>query len=583
MTTSEQEMSSERSLLAAMIELACANKGDWESTIQRILVVEARELGVERVSFWAVHDELPGDIVLVCEMAYRRALGAFERGFSFRPGEGREYVEAVVGSSAPLAVEDVRAEPRLRRVLAYLDEQQITSILDCPVLSCGKLAGILSVQHVGSPRRWRRSDQRFAVSVAQTAGAAFEVRTRTEAQRASLRMTFLEQAALMLSQTLDPDEVARRAVALTVPSLGDAARVVVFEDGAPRTAAFDCKTPGGAALLDAAMQERAAAVQYAIAQRDAILVPDLMNAIDAVTREVDPNFIAALRVAGMKSLIAVPMFVGNTVVGVVMLYSASRHFAVDDLGRAEAFANSLAAALENARLHQRLQAALRTREEFIALAGHELRTPLTALQLNAQELVRKAPSRLVEKLGHNILKQATALTRLSARMLDAVRASKFRFSFVTAPTDLAAVAREAAASFGPALEQRGSELVLHADEPVVGDWDGTQLDAVLSYLLDNAAKFGAGRPVEVTVQREGDAATLSVRDHGPGIPPDRLPHIFEVFERAVSADHYGGLGLGLFLTKAIVEGHGGRITVENLPGDGVMFTARLPLHSSPRA
>jgi signal transduction histidine kinase len=114
---------------------------------------------------------------------------------------------------------------------------------------------------------------------------------------------------------------------------------------------------------------------------------------------------------------------------------------------------------------------------------------------------------------------------------------------------------------------------------VVGDWDAAQLEQMLSSLLDNAAKFGAGQPVEVAVQREGEDAMLSVRDHGQGIPVDRIPCIFGEFERAVSLDHHGGLGLGLFIARAIVEAHGGRLTVETRPGEGATFTARLPLHA----
>ncbi len=106
------------------------------------------------------------------------------------------------------------------------------------------------------------------------------------------------------------------------------------------------------------------------------------------------------------------------------------------------------------------------------------------------------------------------------------------------------------------------------------------LERVLSSLLDNAVKFGAGKPVEVAVQREGDDATLRVRDHGEGIAPDRIHRIFEAFERAVSADNYGGLGLGLFIARAIVERHGGTLTVESGLGEGATFTARLPLRLS---
>jgi signal transduction histidine kinase len=122
-------------------------------------------------------------------------------------------------------------------------------------------------------------------------------------------------------------------------------------------------------------------------------------------------------------------------------------------------------------------------------------------------------------------------------------------------------------------------LVLRAEAPVVGTWDAPQLELVVSNLIDNAAKFGAGKPVEVSVRRQGDDATLTVHDQGSGIPPDRVAHIFDAFARAVPPEHYGGLGLGLYISKAIVDAHGGRLTVESRPGEGSTFVASLPLNA----
>jgi signal transduction histidine kinase len=575
-------MSPERSTLAAMIELASANRGDWDSTIQQILIVEARELNVDRASFWAIHEEFAKEPLVVCELVYRRAIGAFERGSRFASREFSDFLRAV--TRGPLAFEDVRTEPLLRGARAYIDERQICSSLGCPLWCSGKLTGVLSVEQMGVTRRWSESDVRFAALVAQAASAALEVRAHTEAQQYSLRMSFLAEVALILSQTLDVDEVALRAVALTVPSLAYAAQVdLVNDDGSIRMAAFDCKDLECRTSLERAMQESSEGTSYiarrVIALRDSILVPDLMNALDTASEAsvLHPSLVTVLRAAGMRSLIAVPMFVGEIAAGVVTFYSATRPLTVDDLTRAEGFGRSLGAALENARLHQRLRLALQARERFIALAGHELRTPLTALQLNAQELVRKAPNADVGRLGENIIKQGKKLDRLSALMLDATQASELQFSYEPAATDLAAIARDEVLARRRDLRPGGSELLLKANEPVVGEWDATKLHQMLMCLLDNAAKFGAGHPIEVTVQCEGDAATLSVRDQGPGIPADRVSYIFDAFERAVSDNHYGGLGLGLFVARAIAEGHGGTLTVDNRPGDGVTFTARLPL------
>jgi signal transduction histidine kinase len=110
------------------------------------------------------------------------------------------------------------------------------------------------------------------------------------------------------------------------------------------------------------------------------------------------------------------------------------------------------------------------------------------------------------------------------------------------------------------------------------------LEQVVTNLLSNAIKFGTGHPIDVRIRDVGGAAELTVRDYGIGIDPARLPHIFERFERAVSAVHYGGLGLGLYLARTIVESHGGTIRAESQLGEGSTFTVRLPSHApAPRA
>ena len=92
-----------------------------------------------------------------------------------------------------------------------------------------------------------------------------------------------------------------------------------------------------------------------------------------------------------------------------------------------------------------------------------------------------------------------------------------------------------------------------------------------------AIKYGAGRPIEISVTATPTAAQLVMRDQGIGIPPDRVPHIFNRFERAVADMTYSGIGLGLYITRQIVEAHGGHIHVESTPGCGSTFTVELPL------
>jgi signal transduction histidine kinase len=117
---------------------------------------------------------------------------------------------------------------------------------------------------------------------------------------------------------------------------------------------------------------------------------------------------------------------------------------------------------------------------------------------------------------------------------------------------------------------------VQANEPAVGHWDPMRLEQVVSNLLSNAIKFGEGRPIELTVTSSRDQARLAIRDHGIGVAPERLPHIFERFERGVSSRQYGGLGLGLYIVRSIVEGMGGGVRCEPTPGGGSTFLVDLP-------
>jgi signal transduction histidine kinase len=120
-------------------------------------------------------------------------------------------------------------------------------------------------------------------------------------------------------------------------------------------------------------------------------------------------------------------------------------------------------------------------------------------------------------------------------------------------------------------------ITLHAEAPVVGNWDRLRLVQIATNLVGNAVKYGSGRPIDVTVRGEGEFGIFEVVDRGIGISAEDRERIFDRFERAVSERHYGGLGLGLWITREIVKVLGGEITVESTPGEGSTFTVRLPV------
>ncbi|MGA9519942.1 MAG: ATP-binding protein [Myxococcaceae bacterium] len=235
------------------------------------------------------------------------------------------------------------------------------------------------------------------------------------------------------------------------------------------------------------------------------------------------------------------------------------------------------------------QEALRLREEFIAIASHELRAPLTTLrlQLGAMERIvcKQEAEGISERLPKRIeaaIRQIDRMSRLIGNLLDLTRITAGKLSLEPESFDLSALMGDLVETFGQSAARAGCKLALHAEGPVTGTWDRLRIEQVATNLLSNALKYGTGHPIEVFVSQEGDKARLEVRDHGRGIPQEDLERIFERYERAMARDK-AGLGLGLFISRQIVEAHGGTIGVTSEIGSGSTFTVQLPLHASCRS
>jgi signal transduction histidine kinase len=277
---------------------------------------------------------------------------------------------------------------------------------------------------------------------------------------------------------------------------------------------------------------------------------------------------------------------GNLLGGMALVMAGRTHRPRPRMASfAEDLAHHCALALENARLLKEAQEAILVRDEFITVAAHELRTPLTALQLQLQgvtRLLRKLPaSETVLPRFQSLARQLSRLGRLVESMLDVERIHTGRLNLEREPVDLGELVREVVERFSLDLERARCGVSFKAEEHVTGLWDRTQLEQALTNLLGNAMKFGAGRPIELEVEVRGDRARLIVRDQGIGMSSEALERVFGRFERAVSAREYGGLGLGLFLTRQIVEAHGGSIQASSQPGEGATFILELPASSPP--
>lgn len=234
-----------------------------------------------------------------------------------------------------------------------------------------------------------------------------------------------------------------------------------------------------------------------------------------------------------------------------------------------------------------LRQAVKLRDEFLSVASHELRTPLTALSLQLEGLKRQIErqpaiegARVVRKV-ETALRQSGRLATLIEGLLSVSRIIAGRFQLELEPFDLTDVVHDTVERVTEIATRAGCEIRVAPGGPVVGTWDRSRLDQVLMNLLTNAIKYGAGHPVDVEAEAPGDAVELRVRDHGIGISEADQPRIFGRFERAVPSTHYGGLGLGLYISREIVEAHGGTIHVESTPGSGSTFIVRLPRVARP--
>jgi PAS domain S-box-containing protein len=229
---------------------------------------------------------------------------------------------------------------------------------------------------------------------------------------------------------------------------------------------------------------------------------------------------------------------------------------------------------ERIRLAQ-AQEAIRLRDEFLVIAAHELRTPLTALGLQLQRLQRSsAPQEIVQ----TAMRSSRRLVALVETLLDVSRIATGHMKLDRLECDLAQLTREVAERWTEEASRAGCEIRIEAPGPVRGRWDALRMEQVIENLLGNAMKYAPGKPVRIAVSAHEGVAELTVADEGPGVAPGAERRIFDRFERAVDSRHYGGMGLGLFIAREIVEAHGGSIAVDSAPGTGATFRVHLPMH-----
>jgi signal transduction histidine kinase len=289
-----------------------------------------------------------------------------------------------------------------------------------------------------------------------------------------------------------------------------------------------------------------------------------------------------MRDLGFRSMMTVPLSYQSRLLGALTLFhgDSGRHYSEEDLRLAEELARRAAAAVENARLFKEAQDAIHLRDDFLSVAGHELRTPLTALQLQLMAVVKfLEDARPVAEIRPRADKAARSLCRVNTlvdQLLDISRISAGKLTLERTTFDLAEAVKEIIDRSGEEVARAACPVAFSASGVVLGEWDRVRIEQIVTNLLGNAIKYGQGKPIEVAVDGEGDRARVRVKDFGIGISPADQERIFQRFERAVSSRHFGGLGLGLWVSRQLVEAHGGTIRVQSVPDQGAEFEVELP-------
>lgn len=297
--------------------------------------------------------------------------------------------------------------------------------------------------------------------------------------------------------------------------------------------------------------------------------------------EGDAERLRLLRALGIDSGIAAPLLARGRVLGAMGVASSSHRISTIEQQLFVELAQHAAIAIDNAELYRESQEALRMREDFIRLASHELNTPVTALLLNLENVVsrlRRGPVTAEDMLKMAALaaRQGRSVALLVNDLMDFALLERDWLALETRPVELTGLILSLVERTRPQLDRASCEVSLDLGPPITGLWDPLRIEQVVRKLLANAAKFGAGKPIEVKVEGTGDMARLSIVDHGIGIDPSAQDRLFARFGRGVSANDYGGLGLGLYVCRRLVEAHGGSIRVESQPGCGAEFIVELP-------
>lgn len=507
-----------------------------------------------------------------------------------RVGEG--FTGTVAARKEPLLLRDAARDPLVR--FSSIRRSGIHALYGVPLLHEGKVIG---VAHMGSRTAYDFSDddQQLLRTMAQRATSLIiqaqlmerlvqDIRHRKEAEQAQ---ALLVEAGAVLAQSLDMDTTLKSIASLAVAHLADYCMLdLQGEDGKLHRLEVQARELSRREIIHRTMAYPPRLGSTSPVAR--VFETGIPHAADIAPEWLDeaaqsPEHRAMLEALDPRSSVILPLKARGRTLGVLHLASREpgRMLRASTIKVAQGLADRAAIAIDNARLYQEAREAVKVREDVVAIVSHDLRNPLHAISLSASTLIKRDElDERTAKAATRIYAAADRAHRLIRDLLDFTQARVGGIPLAPREVSLNELVRQVVEEIQSAFPERS--LSLKVEEVGTVEADPDRLAQVLANLLGNAVQHSpAGTPVQVGVRVEGDGVLVAVHNEGAPIPADLLPVLFEPFQRGREARTGlgGSLGLGLFISRQIVQAHGGRIEVRSGSGEGTAFTVWLPRHS----
>ncbi len=453
--------------------------------------------------------------------------------------------------------------------------------------------GVRKIIGIGREVQGRRKDGSvfpMELSVSETLlpqGRLFTgiVRDISVRKRAEQTQALFLEAGTLLSQSLDVPTTLKKLASIAVTHLCDYCIVdLLGEDGQLHRQALADRDPAREELILRAMpypprMESQSPLILALRRGEAVAAEITPEWLDAAA--LDAEHRALLEQLSPKSAVIVPLVARGQKLGIInLVWTRSRSTSVAaDLEVARGLADRAAVAIDNALLYQQAQEAIRVREDVVAIVSHDLRNPLNAITLSATTLLRHEDvDERTTKAAGRIHAAAERASGMISDLLDFTQARMGGIPIHPNPLDFHEHVQRVVDEVRLAWPER--RIGVQASGDGRGTWDEGRLAQVITNLVGNALQHSPeDTPVHVTTRGEGESVLLEVHNEGAPIPTELLPVLFEPYRQGPEAGaSRGSLGLGLFITRQIVLGHGGTLDVRSSAEEGTTFTVRLPRH-----